>query len=153
LRAEEPGEIVVSGEHVLTGYLHGHGDDESKFSVNGRRWHRTGDAGYLDNTGRLWLLGRCSACINDAHGTLYPFTVECVANHHPGVRRSAMISHKGKRVLVVEPSGGVEFSSLKASLAWAHVDAIEVLSKLPVDKRHNAKIDYPALHELLGKAE
>jgi hypothetical protein len=63
-----------------------------------------------------------------------------------------MVSHKGKRVLVVEPSEGVQFSSLQASLAWAHVDAIEVLNKLPVDKRHNAKIDYPALHELLGKA-
>ena len=29
----EPGEIVVSGDHVLGGYLHGHGDDETKFAV------------------------------------------------------------------------------------------------------------------------
>src|SRR4029453_11073042 len=29
----EPGEIVVSGAHVLTGYLHGRGDQETKFRV------------------------------------------------------------------------------------------------------------------------
>ena len=44
----EAGEIVVSGDHVLAGYLHGHGNDETKFAVGGTRWHRTGDAGYLD---------------------------------------------------------------------------------------------------------
>ena len=83
LPAAEPGEIVVSGEHVLAGYLNGQGDEESKFTVAGRRWHRTGDAGYLDYAGQLWLLGRCSACIRDTHGTLYPFEVECIINQIP----------------------------------------------------------------------
>src|SRR5262249_11749714 len=41
-----PGEIVVSGDHVLSGYLHGRGDEETKFRVDGVLWHRTGDAGY-----------------------------------------------------------------------------------------------------------
>jgi len=164
LWAGEAGEIVVSGEHVLTGYLHGHGDEESKFTVDGQRWHRTGDAGYFDSDGRLWLLGRCSSRINDSRGSLYPFTVECIANHYAGVRRSAIISHTGRRILAVEPfealespwlerglNIGVQFSGLKASLAWAQIDAIQVLRKLPVDKRHNAKIDYPALQALLEK--
>src|SRR5262249_15239659 len=31
--AGQPGEIVVSGAHVLTGYLHGRGDEETKFHV------------------------------------------------------------------------------------------------------------------------
>jgi acyl-CoA synthetase (AMP-forming)/AMP-acid ligase II len=156
LWAGEPGEIVVSGEHVLKGYLNGHGDEESKFNVSGQRWHRTGDAGYLDSRGWLWLLGRCSARINDSHGTLYPFTTECIANHYTGVRRSAMISHKGRRLLVVEPlegwnSIGGQFSGLEASLAWAHIDEVRAFQKLPMDKRHNAKIDYPALQAMLEK--
>ena len=151
LSRDEPGEIVVSGEHVLSGYLHGQGDEESKFTVNTQRWHRTGDAGYFDGDGRLWLLGRCAACIRDAHGTLYPFAVESAANHCAGVRRSAMILHKDRRVLVVEPFEGGDFSILKACLAWAHVDAVHVWKRLPVDKRHNAKIDYPALHVMLDR--
>ena len=63
LPAGETGEIVVSGPHVLGGYLHGRGDSETKFRVNGTVWHRTGDAGYFDDTGRLWLMGRCAVNI------------------------------------------------------------------------------------------
>lgn len=148
----EPGEIVVSGKHVLPGYLHGSGDAETKFSVEGAPWHRTGDAGYLDDRGRLWLLGRCAACIEDERGVLYPFSVECIANHHPGVRRAAIISHRGKRILALEfhPHATNEGpSSLRDALAWAHIDEIRVFKHIPVDKRHNAKIDYPALSELV----
>ena len=98
----EPGEIVVTGAHVVRGYLHGQGDEETKFRVDGRIWHRTGDMGYLDDRGRLWLLGRASAVIDDARGIVYPFAVECVAREVLGVRRSAMIAREGRRVLVVE---------------------------------------------------
>ncbi|MEO5959567.1 MAG: AMP-binding protein, partial [Opitutaceae bacterium] len=86
LRAGEAGEIVVSGEHVLKGYLGGIGDEESKFFVGETSWHRTGDAGLRDERGRLWLLGRCAARIDDARGRLYPFGVECVAMTFPAVR-------------------------------------------------------------------
>ena len=142
---------MVSGAHVLSGYLHGHGDEETKFSVDGTRWHRTGDAGYLDERGRLWLLGRCSARIEDAHGSLYPFTVECAAHEHPGVQRAAVILHQGKRLLAVELVAGANVDELKKSLAWARIDIIRAFEKLPVDKRHNAKIDYPALREMLKR--
>ena len=144
-----PGERVVSGEHVLPTSLHGRGDEETKFAVEDRRWHRTGDAGYLDAHGRLWLLGRCGARIQDAGGTLYPFKVECAAHHHPGVRRAAVVALGGRRVLAIEREPGADCSGLESALAWAHIDAIQFLKKIPVDKRHNAKVDYPALRKLL----
>jgi acyl-CoA synthetase (AMP-forming)/AMP-acid ligase II len=147
----EPGEIVVTGEHVLTGYLHGRGDEETKFKVDGQVWHRTGDVGYVDTEGRLWLLGRCAAKINDAHGTLYPFAVECAASHHPHSRRAALVQHKGRRLLVVELSAQKNnLNGLQKTLAWAHLDEIRIVNSIPVDKRHNAKVDYPALSKLLS---
>ena len=152
LPPEQPGEIVVSGEHVLPGYLNGHGDHETKFSVNGTIWHRTGDAGYLDPRGRLWLLGRCAARIDDAHGFIYPFAVEAAASQYPLVRRSALVAHRGRRILAVQLDDRVsaaDLSALRESLAWAHTDEIQVHKRLPVDKRHNAKIDYSALDKLL----
>jgi len=152
----EAGEIVVSGDHVLPGYLHGQGDHETKFSVNGRIWHRTGDAGYLDGRGRLWLLGRCAARIDDGHGIIYPFAVEAAVSHYPFLRRSALIAYRGRRILAVELDDGVSATglpALKRPLAWAHVHEIQVHKRLPVDKRHNAKIDYPALHKLLHGAD
>lgn len=148
----EAGEIVVSGRHVLPGYLYGHRDEETKFTVDGTLWHRTGDAGYLDDRDRLWLLGRCAARIEDARDTLYPFTVECVAHQHPGIHRAAVVSHRGKRILAIQFEDHAtdrDLASLRQALSWAHIDDIQVHKHLPVDSRHNAKIDYPALYRLL----
>lgn len=145
----------MSGDHVLPSYLDKRGDDESKFSVDGTPWHRTGDAGYLDDRGRLWLLGRCAACIEDIHGRLYPFAVECIANHQPGVLRAGLVSHRGRRVLAVELDDIVtdmDLTPLRDALAWAHIGEVQVHRRIPVDRRHNAKIDYPALQGLLDVA-
>ena len=151
-----PGEIVVSGEHVLTGYLHGQGDEETKFKVDGVIWHRTGDAGYWDERGRLWLLGRCSARIEDGRGRVYPFAVETAAYQDPAVRRAALVGRSGRRILALEyyeRRANPDLASLRESLAWAGVDEVRVCPHLPVDKRHNAKIDYPALHKILDQME
>ncbi len=144
------GEIVVSGEHVLPGYFQGEGDGETKFDVQGTRWHRTGDLGYFDATGRLWLLGRCSAKVSDEKGTIYPFAVECAAQHDPRVKHAALASMNGKRVLAVELVSETSVDSLlKEKLAWAQLDRIVALRRIPLDRRHNAKVDYPALAKML----
>jgi len=153
LPANQVGEIVVSGPHVLPGYLHGRGDKETKFWVGETLWHRTGDAGYLDEQGRLWLLGRCAAKIEDKQDPLYPFAVECAVSFWPGVSRSALVAHRGQRLLALELSETApppDLSALHASLGWASLDDLRLLKQIPVDKRHNAKVDYPALFQLLS---
>jgi acyl-CoA synthetase (AMP-forming)/AMP-acid ligase II len=152
----EVGEIVVSGDHVMKGYLGGRGDDETKFSVEGEIWHRTGDAGKLDSSGRLWLLGRCSAKVDDSLGRLYPFAVECVAQEHPGVSRAAFMQHRGERCLVIQRdpqfNDGAE-QSLRETVRRAGVERLLAVKRLPVDRRHNAKVDYPALGRLLERLD
>jgi acyl-CoA synthetase (AMP-forming)/AMP-acid ligase II len=153
MRPGEAGEIVVAGDHVLGGYLGGIGDEETKFRVDGEVWHRSGDAGLVDEHGRLWLLGRCTARIKDAHGTLYPFGVECVAMTFPEVRRAAALTHAGRRRLVVEAAEGAReklLAELQLATAWAHIAQVRFVDAMPVDTRHNAKVDYPALRRLLG---
>jgi len=150
--AGAPGEIVVSGDHVLRGYLRGEGDEETKFRVDGVVWHRTGDAGYVDERGRLWLLGRCVARIRDGRGELYPFAAETAAYQDPRLRRAALVSHHGKRVLAVEfyeAPTAADLDAVRAAVAWAQLDEVRPLRGIPVDKRHNAKIDYPSLYRLL----
>jgi acyl-CoA synthetase (AMP-forming)/AMP-acid ligase II len=151
LPPEAVGEIVVSGKHVLPGYLNGAGDFETKFDVDGVRWHRTGDLGLLDSQGRLWLMGRASAAIHDRHGDLYPFAAECAAMQVEGVRRAAILQVAGLRVLAVEADREDVSDSLRRSMAWAHLDEIRLLDSIPMDKRHNAKIDYGALTKALSK--
>jgi acyl-CoA synthetase (AMP-forming)/AMP-acid ligase II len=146
------GEIVVSGEHVLPGYLDGRGDEETKIRIDDRIWHRTGDAGYLDEHGRLWLLGRCSAKVSDSDGVLYPFAVECAASDVAGVRRSAFVLHRSRRILVVEPEDNAvpPRDALMTRLVWARLADVLAVRRIPVDRRHSAKVDYPALRRMLG---
>jgi acyl-CoA synthetase (AMP-forming)/AMP-acid ligase II len=148
------GEIVVSGAHVLRGYYQGRGDEETKFRVDGAVWHRTGDAGYVAEDGRLWLLGRCQGRVDDANGVLYPFSVECGATHCDGVFCAAFAEHRGARVLCVQavPGQPPDLSQVASELAWAHLAEIREYPAIPVDRRHNAKVDYPALRRLLETA-
>jgi acyl-CoA synthetase (AMP-forming)/AMP-acid ligase II len=151
----EPGEIVVAGEHVSTGYLEGSADQENKFRVDGRLWHRTGDAGYVDSHGRLWLLGRSVARIRDRHGTLYPFAVECALSWQPRVQRAAAIAFQGHRLLLVESSRRVSREDVLAGLPDVWFDQVRLWRRrrIPVDKRHNAKIDYAALFRRLERED
>ena len=145
-----PGEIVVSGAHVLSGYLHGEGDKEAKFTVGGSIWHRTGDAGYLDAKGRLWLLGRCAARIAD----LYPFSVEGAVLRYAAIHRAAVVAHRGERVLLVQwdaRATRVDLAEIREYLTWAKLDAVIAVPEIPLDKRHNAKVDYPAAQRLLER--
>ncbi len=141
------GEIVVAGHHVVPGYLNGVGDGEAKLRLDGRTWHRTGDGGYLDSRERLWLTGRVQAVIRDDRGTIEPLRVECSASFEPEVKRSALIGVGNRRVLAVEPRAGmsIDLVRLERRIAWANIDKVRVVRRLPVERRHNAKIDYPAL--------
>jgi len=154
LPPEESGEIVVSGPHVLAGYLNGVGDDETKFRVEGEVWHRTGDAGHLDALGRLWLLGRAGAVIRDERGAIHPFAAECAASRLPWIERSALAGRHGERLLAVElgPRAPADAArQVRETLSWARLDRVVRLPRIPVDRRHNAKVDYPALERELNR--
>lgn len=150
--AGHPGEVVVTGDHVLSGYLGGIGDSETKIHVAGRVWHRTGDAAWLDPEGRLWLLGRCAAKLPAAplarpdlpEGALdYPFAIESALRvRHPGTRTAAL-GWKGERILATAAAG------LEQDAAEFGITRVFRVAALPLDRRHNAKIDYPALLKML----
>lgn len=150
----EAGKIVVSGPHVVRSYLGGHGDAETKFDADGTRWHRTGDSGWFDTRGRLWLLDRCKAVVRDARGILYPFAVETAALGAAGVRRAALASTGGRRVLLVELLAGAapDLVAVREQLAWAGLDRVTV-DAIPVDARHNAKVDYAALEAMVRRRD
>jgi hypothetical protein len=71
--------------------------------------------------------------------------------HHPGVRRAAVVSHEGRRILLLEMRGDKQHvpSGLAHELDWARLDLLRVVSRIPMDARHNAKVDYRAVRALL----
>ncbi len=143
------GEIAVTGDHVLKGYLNGKGDEETKFTHDGKTWHRTGDIGYLDDEQRLWLMGRVSAVFEVENGPVYPFGIECAVMHHPQVERCAVISYQGTPLLCLELSQG-NVSDIVADLIDYHFLKFIQLDHIPMDKRHNAKVHYPELNQILS---
>lgn len=149
--AGEPGEIVVSGGHVIQGYLGGEGNAETKFHVEGTAWHRTGDAGYLDEAGNLWLLGRCTAIARKSTSPAdYPFAVEVAAMDFAEVERAALLEHADRRLLFLQAAR--EPAQLREKLHWARLDEIRVIPRIPLDRRHQAKVDYPRLRKLATHA-
>lgn len=157
----ETGEILVAGPHVVQGYLNSHGDTETKIHQDGKVWHRTGDAGYFDAEGRLWLCGRCSAKVSVGEGILYPFQVEALVHPFPQIRRSAFVAGPNTEpILCLEwthpdsPQNQEVEKQLKAILNKKGLAAVHcvTLKGIPVDNRHNSKIDYPALQKKLVEA-
>lgn len=112
--ADEPGEILVRGGTVFAGYLDA---PEETAEVLRDGWLHTGDAGYLDGEGRLFVLGRRRAMIKRAGAVVAPRELEEAAHRVPGVRLAAAVGSPGaglaagERVVVVveaEPDAAAE---------------------------------------------
>lgn len=138
-------EVFVAGPHVNRGYLDKRDDASTKSEHNGVLWHRTGDAARVDEQGRIWLLGRREA----ASGELFPFAVETAALSWPGVRRAALLAGSPRAKLALEGDGLDAGEMQRRAGAMGTIDAV-IVRQVPVDKRHNSKIDYARLRKLLA---
>ncbi len=156
--AGKMGEITVKGANATREYFNRESSTKLakiQDASDGSFWHRMGDVGCLDDTGRLWMCGRKSHRVITEKGTLFTIPCEAIFNHHPEVFRSALVGVK--RGGETEPAICVE---LEAGVAAAEQTRIrkELLDlgaaneltkdiatilfhpKFPVDIRHNAKI-------------
>lgn len=151
------GEIVVCGPVVTHEYFaNPTATAAAKMRDEaGRVWHRMGDVGYRDDSGRLWFCGRKAHRIATASGTLFTVPCEAVFNQEPRVARTALVGVGApgaeQPVLCVETERGVarsERSEIIAALrelgaAHDHTRGIDTFlfhPSFPVDVRHNAKI-------------
>ncbi len=78
--------------------------------------------------------------------------VEVAALHREEIHRGALLNVRGKRWLVLEPkekNAPFPLKAVEEDLDWADIEMFQILSRIPVDKRHNVKIDYPSLKKIL----
>jgi olefin beta-lactone synthetase len=139
----ENDEILVAGNHVNPSYYQDQDSTtENKITYDGKIWHRTGDAGYFDEQGRIWLLGRTNGKI----AGVWPFPIEARAECFPFVRKAGVANCNNKAFLAVELNQPPE--NWKTILEEICENVIEV-STIPVDPRHNAKIQRKKLDKLI----
>jgi acyl-CoA synthetase (AMP-forming)/AMP-acid ligase II len=162
LPAGQIGELVVSGEHVCRDYYRNPQAVRENKIVDGTTvWHRMGDTGSFDPEGRFWIAGRVHSTIRRGGELIHPQLVEQAARgEDPRVRRIAAVGlpdpELGERVaVVVETSEDGFEDEIAARLAAAGFTADEIVftaEPLPVDPRHNSKIDYGRVRERLQAA-
>ena len=83
-----PGEICVRGPNVMKGYLKD--PEETERTLRGG-WLHTGDIGYLDEDGYLFIVERKKDLIITGGFNLYPSEVEQVLERHPAVQEVAVV--------------------------------------------------------------
>jgi acyl-CoA synthetase (AMP-forming)/AMP-acid ligase II len=146
------GEIIVRSPSATREYFRRPRETElAKIADGDGFWHRMGDVGYLDETGRLWFCGRKAHVVETANGKMFSVCCEAIFNDHPDVYRSALvgIGRKGqqKPVIVVELEGrrrriDDELRTLAhAKPLTERIDTFLYHPSFPVDVRHNIKID------------
>ena len=85
----EVGEVLVRGPAVMTGYWND--PEASRAAVTPEGWFATGDVGYLDEDGYLYLVDRKKDIILRAGYTVYPREVEEALYEHPAVREAVVV--------------------------------------------------------------
>jgi acyl-CoA synthetase (AMP-forming)/AMP-acid ligase II len=148
------GEVVVRTPWMSSGYDRLWRTQQlARPVIDGVVWHRTGDVGHLDANGNLWIEGRVVHLVHTLAGAVSPVPIEVAAETVPGVRRAAAVGvgplGVQQVVVVVEDEHDAQAppalaAAVRAAVAPQVVAAVWC-GPLPVDIRHNAKIDRAAL--------
>jgi len=83
----QTGEVVVQGDNVMLGYLNR--PEATKETMAGG-WLHTGDLGYLDEDGYIFLVDRLKDMVISSGENVYPREVEMVIRKYPGIREAAV---------------------------------------------------------------
>ena len=151
----ESGEVVIKGPNVMVGYLN-RPEETAKTIVDG--WLHTGDVGYLDENGFLFLVDRIKDMIIRGGENLYPSEIEAALNTHEAVVESAVVGlpHEVLGEVPVAYVSNANPDSVDpealldhirpqlAKVKWpVHITALQDLPRNPV-----CKVDKPQLREM-----
>ena len=84
----EIGELVTRGTHVMIGYYKN--PEQTAETINGDGWIKTGDVGYIDADGFLFLVDRTKDLIISGGENIYPSEIENVLYRHAAVQECAV---------------------------------------------------------------
>ncbi len=122
----QAGEIVSRGRITMSGYLNRETANEEAcyYDSQGKQWLRSGDIGYLDPQGYLFIVDRKKDMIISGGQNIFPQDIEAILVQHPAINDVAVIGAKSDRwgetpiALIVPETDSQETES--SLLAWAN---------------------------------
>lgn len=132
---DQVGEVVVRGVNVMKGYHNNPGATAAAFTDG---WMRTGDLGYLDEDGYLFIVDRKKDLIIRGGFNVYPREIEEVLYTHPAIAEAAVIGIPDRRL-------GEEIKAVvvaRPGMALAEAEVIEFV------KERVAPYKYPRAVEI-----
>lgn len=116
----EKGEICVRGDAVMLGYLN-KPEATAESLVDG--WLHTGDVGYMEEQGYLFISGRLKEMINRGGENIYPREIEIPLEKHPKIAEVAVVGvpddSLGERVracIILKEPGSLSADEVKSYL-------------------------------------
>ncbi len=136
------GEICMTGPANMLGYLN---DPEETGKVlvehpDGKQWIHSGDIGYMDADGYLFIKGRIKRMITPFNGhKIFPAQIENIISRHPSVKSCAVVGGKDPEhvqgewpIAFVELQEGVEGSLITEELERVYIQELDDLAR-PVE--------------------
>lgn len=125
--AGETGEIVVHAPQVMQGYWkQPQASAEVFLDIEGRRFLRTGDLGYVDGDGYFFMVDRLKRMINASGYKVWPAEVEALMYRHPAIHEACVIAARDERrgetvkaLVVLKPEARGRVSP-EEIIRWAH---------------------------------
>ena len=157
---EAVAEVVIKGANVTAGYENNAAANASSFT-NG--WFRTGDQGYLDPDGYLFLTGRIKEIINRGGEKISPREVDEVLLQHPAVAQAVAFAMPHERLgeevaaaIILNDGASADEKELREHAARHLADfkvpkAIVIVADIP--KGPTGKLARIGLAEKLGLAK
>jgi acyl-coenzyme A synthetase/AMP-(fatty) acid ligase/pimeloyl-ACP methyl ester carboxylesterase len=145
------GEVCIRAPHVKDRYDRLWVTQQASAQPPG--WHRSGDVGHLDAQGRLWIEGRLFHVIAGPEGPITPVAIEHAVESIESIALAAAVGvgPRGTQqvVVVAAPNdpprrpglASDDLSDAVRAVVDVEVAAVLIVPALPVDKRHNSKID------------
>jgi fatty-acyl-CoA synthase len=143
-----PGEVLVRGAHVASGYWN---DPEATAKAFAGGWFRTGDIAEYDRDGRFWFKDRIKNVIISGGENIYPPEVERVLREMPGIRECHVIGRQDVRWGMVPVAAVVADAGLSREAILAHFEGklarfkhprdVVFLDELPKNAMGKVKLD------------
>lgn len=154
----ETGEIWIHGPQVFQGYWNDPKKTEEAFAeLDGKRFFRSGDLGYMDEDGFFFFTDRLKRMINASGFKVWPAEVESMMYQHPAVQECCIIaardSYRGetvKAVIVKRPGAEATEDDImkwaqEKMAAYKVPKVVEFVDSLP--KSATGKVMWRALQE------